>query len=75
LYVGDGAGGFSQRPLELEGAAPRLFAGAGDYTSDGRPDLFAIARDGTARVYEGSGDSRFAMHALSSGWEGVRFLD
>lgn len=75
LYLGDSTGGFSQQPLELEGAAPRLIAGAGDYTGDSQPDLFVIAQDGTGQLYEGLGHADFEPKQLGSGWEGVRFID
>ncbi|HET6332789.1 MAG TPA: FG-GAP-like repeat-containing protein [Polyangiales bacterium] len=75
LYLGDGAGGFSQQPLVLEGAAPRLFAGAGDYTGDGQPDLFAVADDGSGQLYEGLGNTDFVLKQLGGGWDAVRFID
>jgi muramidase (phage lysozyme) len=75
LYLGDGSGGFSQKPLQLEGAAPRLIAGAGDYTGDGQPDLFVIADDGTGELYEGLGNTDFMLKQLGRGWETVRFID
>jgi muramidase (phage lysozyme) len=75
LYLGDGTGGFSQQPVDLAGPTPKLFAGASDYTGDGSPDLFAIADDGTAQLYEGLGGGAFELHRLGAGWDGVRFVD
>jgi endonuclease/exonuclease/phosphatase family metal-dependent hydrolase len=45
----------------------------GDLTGDGRPDLVAVRKDGTLRLYPGLGSGRFASPRLigSAGWLGA----
>jgi RHS repeat-associated protein len=77
LYPGNGAGGFSAGGTTI-GAGWAAFTSVvtpGDFTGDGKPDLLAIATDGSLHVYAGNGTGGFAAvtgGAISTGWAGFQ---
>ena len=72
LYRGNGAGGFSGGGVRI-GAGWNMFnmvIGVGDFTGDGKPDLFGRTPSGALYLYRGNGAGGFASGGvpIGGGW-------
>jgi FG-GAP repeat. len=76
LYAGNGTGGFKPRTGTTIGYGWGGFTKVltpGDFTGDGKPDLLAIAADGTLKLYAGNGTGGFKPGTgttIGYGWGG-----
>ncbi|GAA1972483.1 hypothetical protein GCM10009817_10790 [Terrabacter lapilli] len=72
LYRGNGAGGFTGGGVQI-GSGWNMFdmvLGAGDFTGDGRPDLFGRTPSGALYLYRGNGAGGFTGGGVQvgAGW-------
>jgi VCBS repeat protein/tachylectin len=80
MYRGDGDGGWVTGQAEEIGSGWGPFKAvlaAGDFSGDGKPDVFAVADDGTLYLYRGNGAGRWETgrgEPVGSGWAGFTAL-
>ncbi|WP_169542057.1 FG-GAP-like repeat-containing protein [Solirubrobacter soli] len=80
LYRGDGDGGWVTGKAEPIGSGWGPFQAvlpAGDFSGDGKPDVFAVATDGTLYLYRGNGAGGWETgkgEPVGSGWAGFTAL-
>jgi hypothetical protein len=76
MYRGDGDGGWVTGIGEEIGSGWGPFKAvlaAGDFSGDGKPDVFAVAEDGTLYLYRGNGAGGWVLgrgEPVGSGWAG-----
>jgi hypothetical protein len=80
LYRGDGDGGWVTGRAEPIGSGWAPFQAvlpAGDFSGDGKPDVFAVASDGTLYLNRGNGTGGWEIgrgEPVGSGWAGFTAL-